>query len=166
MRLPSREHKAVANSEIEGVPEIPFLNPARALKPLEQLRAGPALSIHVGDQASRQAPRQVLGNPSACDVGHGVNGSSLAQQLLDQCSIEVCRMQEGVDQQLVVRTEAGFCGCVTGLKNFSHQAEAIAVNAAAADPNNAIAGLNVLINDGIFVDNGNAESGKVVATRG
>ena len=40
------------------------------------------------------------------------------------------------------------------------------MNAAAADPNNAITGLDTLsVNDGIFVDNGNAESGQVVATR-
>ena len=70
------KHQAVANSKIEGVPEITFLDLSVGLKPAEQFRARPALGVHLGDQAVRQTARKVLGNASACDVGHGVKRSA------------------------------------------------------------------------------------------
>ncbi len=70
-----RKHQAVADSEIEGVPEIPLFDSAVGLKPGEQIWTWPAVPIHPGDRALRQAARQVLGNPSTRDVSHRMNRS-------------------------------------------------------------------------------------------
>ena len=161
---PSRHHQAETDAEVERVPKVSFGNVSGLLQPSEQGWSCPAGGIDARRAAIRQAARQVFRESSAGDVGHAVELASALQQVLHQVGIQGCRRQQIVDERALVVAIQGVRIGVGLLQHLAHQAEAVAVHAAAGHTDHAVARLDALaVNELVFFDDGHTKAGEVVA---
>ena len=119
-------------------------------------------------QVAGQAARQVLRQPSARDVGHPVHGHALLQERFHQGAVEPGGPEQGIDDQGALAAGQ----CCRGIdavvrEDAPHEAEAIAVHAAAGHRQDAVTRCHgPAIDDRLGFHHGHAEAGQVVATRG
>ena len=122
-----RQYEAVADPQVEGMPDVGLWNLARLLQPLEQGGTLPAEGIDHGMHPSGKAAGQVLRQATTGDVGHAVDGYRSILKCLHQVPVDPGGRQQGLDDAAFAGPRGGSIYTL-GLQDASHQAEAIAVH--------------------------------------
>ena len=88
-----------------------------------------------------------------------MNGHSRVEQGFHKVPIKLCGGEQSLDQRLFTAAECGFSVGASLCEHLSHQAEAVAVNAAAGNPENAIASADLpTVDELLLLDYGHAET--------
>ena len=88
-----------------------------------------------------------------------MNGRSCVEQGFHKASIKLCWGEQGFYQRLIVGAEGGFSIGTRLGEHLADQAEAVAVNAAAGNSENAIASADLpTVDELLLLDYGHAET--------
>src|SRR5690606_22005128 len=151
-----------AYTAVEYPVHLGFVNVALFLQPVEYSRTLPAGQVDAGAGAFGQHARNVFQQATADDVGHGLDGTGLADQLQQRLDVDAGRCHQQVGQRLAVELDVLDVG-PGHLDDLADQRITVGVGAGGGQGQQHVAGLYLAAIDDLgFLHYADAEAGQVI----